>query len=457
MDFPTITLVLGFLCVVGLAGLILWVEGRLDVLSPAWWLLGAYFVSFTLRPLYLWQYGGYGFFRYDYDRLLVLEVVSWATFGAFLCGFYRRRSVIGWLIPDWLDHRVEAIAHMRSGWLLRYHRVLFLGCVIASGYIVVSLLAHVGWPTQWDTTGLLVYLTRVRSAMLGDITAKGHLYYLGHGLLKFFPALFYVAHRSYGLHRRWWMLALMAGITYNAFVMERLAVAICVLTVALAKFYYDWPVRGRMSWRHVALIVMVVAFVFVIGSVVGSLRRGSPQVDVLFVAASFDAIDFLSRAVERSLREGYLFGRSLVESVGLTFLPRAVFPWKPEIYGAVRLQHELAPFFYEQRSLEATWPVGMLAEGYLNFYWVGVAIMPYLVGAVLGKMYQRALERRSLMMCLLWLMYTVSVLSWFRDVGQVIAELIMIQVVLFVIPVAAATLFTVSHVGVRTAFVQADA
>jgi oligosaccharide repeat unit polymerase len=104
--------------------------------------------------------------------------------------------------------------------------------------------------------------------------------------------------------------------------------------------------------------------------------------------ATFDQFDMLSAYVQKS--EEFFFGLPLIEDLLLTYLPREVFPFKPEVFGTVRLQNALFPHLYDYAGLSATYPIGFFGEAYANLHLAGVVLFPFFFGALLRALVHRA-------------------------------------------------------------------
>lgn len=123
---------------------------------------------------------------------------------------------------------------------------------------------------------------------------------------------------------------------------------------------------------------------------------GAPPViesAVYRLAGSFDPYEGLVGVLERP-REP-LWGLSVAEDLALTFLPRSIFPWKPEVYGTMRLQEIAFPGMFEDFGTSASFPVGLLGEGVANFGLLGAALMPFAFGTLLRGIRLAELPRCS--------------------------------------------------------------
>ena len=117
----------------------------------------------------------------------------------------------------------------------------------------------------------------------------------------------------------------------------------------------------------------------------------------------------------------------------LQFLPRALFPWKPQIYGAVRLQAEVMPGSIPADGvLSATYPIGMFGEGYANFGIPGLLLVGLLVGMILKLVFSNALRaglvpRRPFwpLACFcLFVLVCANTLGYLRSFGWFLSSLV---------------------------------
>lgn len=80
------------------------------------------------------------------------------------------------------------------------------------------------------------------------------------------------------------------------------------------------------------------------------------------------------------------FGRSIFEDIFITYIPREIFPWKPEDVGFLRAQNVL--FYDDFWSLDrgTTYPVGIIGELYFNFWYLGVPVGMYILGKIVRRL-----------------------------------------------------------------------
>jgi len=148
----------------------------------------------------------------------------------------------------------------------------------------------------------------------------------------------------------------------------------------------------------VKLVVIGFVGMMVIGTL-GELRRNPNKLVIASVADSIDSVvgsayfvdlgktSIVVNRVPSSV--DYLYGKSLV-SIGLTLIPRQLWPDKP----VVRIG-----FFVGQEIIRLNnrtgIPPGFVAETYLNFGYWGIFPMFFLLGCLVRKIYHQLLGRRD--------------------------------------------------------------
>jgi oligosaccharide repeat unit polymerase len=85
----------------------------------------------------------------------------------------------------------------------------------------------------------------------------------------------------------------------------------------------------------------------------------------------------------------YYWGLTILEDLMITYLPREIFPWKPIIYGQMRLQEAILPGLYAGGGFSSTMAMGVLAEGYVNFGLMGIFLLPFVLGMILRLLYEK--------------------------------------------------------------------
>jgi oligosaccharide repeat unit polymerase len=168
-----------------------------------------------------------------------------------------------------------------------------------------------------------------------------------------------------------------------------LLLSIIIGTIAL--YHYEikriglvkaWMVCLISVWLAGALGIWMAPRDYTISSIYDIVRR---------LGGSLEFFDHLVTALVRV--QDYFWGLTIIEDMAITYLPRIFFPWKPLIYGQVRLQETILPGLYAGESaFAATMAMGILGEGYANFGLAGVFLVPLLAGILLRAIYRKGEE-----------------------------------------------------------------
>jgi hypothetical protein len=152
---------------------------------------------------------------------------------------------------------------------------------------------------------------------------------------------------------------------------------------------------------------------------------------VVYFLWSFDQSEFFQNALLNIRR--FDLGLSWLEDVLFVFLPRAIFPAKPDMYGAVRLQLEAMPESVQpDGAFSATYPISMFGEAYVNFGLPGLALVGLVVGMILKFVFSQTLRAGtnpqhrflSLMGFCLYVLVCASSFGYLRSFGWFLSTLI---------------------------------
>ncbi|HLV81968.1 MAG TPA: hypothetical protein VKT32_16890, partial [Chthonomonadaceae bacterium] len=227
-------------------------------------------------------------------------------------------------------------------------------------------------------------------------------------------------------------VALLLFLIPNVLVTNRDMITKLLALLVFASVVKLFVEKRRISSRRVIGILCVIVF---LGGLLGLARGGGPFVgaaggiDVLrpveFVTASFDMGEFFQETINSGHPVEY--GRSWMEDIAYTMIPRAIFPDKPTAYGATRLQAEVLPALKpEDNIFLATFPIGIYGEALVNFGYVGVLATLFLLGIFLKWFYRQSLELfiqpnvrwSSIFFALLYVLISCNSLGYMRSIGQ---------------------------------------
>lgn len=157
--------------------------------------------------------------------------------------------------------------------------------------------------------------------------------------------------------------------------------------------FIHYRVRPVPLWLQCAFGGAVILATGLLGLLLDGSLRFTGIGDVLTHAfvrftATFDQFEGLFAYIQKSSH--FYFGWSFVEDLFWTYIPRGLFPFKPELFGAVRLENAVFPSLYQIAGISATYPVGFLGEAYGNLQFAGLIVFPFLFGALLRALAIRA-------------------------------------------------------------------
>ena len=360
-----------------------WVRsGRaLFLLSPACVFYLAYLASFAVRPPFqVAGILGYDFAGATDTTLLIAQGTSLLTWYGFVLAYALTpapsvpRLVLQPPVPA-IDRRLRA----------------------ATAY-VLSCAASAAFTLSLPPLGAfsLEGFGNMRVAYLNALFGAGYLYLFN--LLAGTLLLIGLVFASF-CRRPPKLLALVAWSAYlipNALVTNRFLISAALFALLFVAALKRIRERRRISPRTVILVLVALAAV---GAALGLLRGLSEGLEyaeerrnpLVFLLWTFDMSEFYQLALQNL--HGFDLGRSWLEDMFLQYLPRAVFPWKPQIYGAVRLESLAMPGSLSPDGvLSATYPISMFGEAYANFGFPGLFLVGLMAGAVLKVVFTQALR-----------------------------------------------------------------
>lgn len=394
--------------------------GGLFLLSPATVFYLAYLASFAIRP----PFQVTGTLQYDFstsaDETLFLaqltSVLAWYGF------------VIGYILIPSPERRAPVAPTGQVATEIRLR---------ASGAYVLSIFASMGFLAVLAPLNVFTLdFGYNRVAYLNALFGAGYMYLLNlmAGTLLLMGLMF-----SSFCRRSPRLLALGAWAAYllpNILVTNRFLVSAVLFALLLVAALRRLRSGKRISAMNVIVVLGTLAAV---GALLGLVRGFSEGLEyaeerrnpLVFFLWTFDMSEFYQLALQNIHQ--FDLGRSWVEDLFLQFLPRALFPWKPQFYGAVRLQAETMPGSVPPDGmLSATYPISMFGEGYANFGFPGLLLVGLAIGIILKLVFSRALQaglsaRRPfwpLMSFCLFVLVCANALGYLRSFGWFASTLV---------------------------------
>lgn len=159
--------------------------------------------------------------------------------------------------------------------------------------------------------------------------------------------------------------------------------------------FYDLLQKKISTFKKYIYLGAIVAFGAIFGilqklTTDGAIAQTLPFPLNLFrrLQTSYEQFENLVNVINSNF--SFDFGRSILEDVFLTYMPRAIFPWKPADVGYLRAQNLL--FYNDFWSIDrgTTYPVGIIAELYFNFWYVGIIFGMLALGVILYRLEKKA-------------------------------------------------------------------
>jgi hypothetical protein len=208
-----------------------------------------------------------------------------------------------------------------------------------------------------------------RRAHLSSVIGNGYISLVFYLQVSFTAVVLFNSQKN---HQK--ILAFLLTLAPNILLTNRLNVLTLFFLAAIAMLMS----RKRVSILK-QLVALGIAAVFL--AYMGIARNSNfefRKLIELFVA-SFDQVEGLYHALQ--IDSSPLFGKSILEDILITYVPRSIWTEKPVLYGATLAQSIVFPKLSSSEGLQmATYPIGALAEGYLNFKYFGVMATGFIIG-----------------------------------------------------------------------------
>jgi hypothetical protein len=390
----------------------------IEPLELLWPFLVCYAITFALKPI-LDRSGFTTYAWYRFDEGLAAAAVTTATASLLLiyCGYCSGayRAALPFLPGAARD---PSAARVRTA-------AVALACV--GMLAVASIMRLTGATLNVEDILSGSYRTRVLAASYG----RGYITVLCT-LASFAPALqLFVALRTKRTGD--WIIFIAVTSAVLAIVTVLYSRQLLLQTIVMLLVILSF----KTSWLGLKSLVAAGIGILILGGFLGLRLRqdtSTPLQAFAFLGHTFDSFEFLSVALDRLPPEGHLGGVSVAEDVVYTYLPRRLFPDKPNVFGIVRVQNLIAPNLSAFSTARATFPPGFLVEGYANFGVIGLLLMGLMYGVGLRLAFEWFWPRRDRVFPLV--VYGGLVLNMtglFRSATQYLLQLIVYSTVLYIL------------------------
>ena len=292
----------------------------------------------------------------------------------------------------------------------------------------------------YDANALTFSLGENRRSYLSYLNGKGYVNYL-NGTYIFFSIYIILKNKFYHIRTKsreyilivlWFLL--------NIIVTNR-----SVVTIVLFLFLFISILNKKYFLNQTkGLLLKLLPKIFIVlfmGIVLGLLRGvEGDSVDshiaeqlkrgLLFFSATFDMSESFLESIR--LVSDFYYGQSWLEDIIFTSLPRIIFPLKPIVYGTTWLQTIVYPTMSSTSGgfFSATYPVGIYGESYINFGYIGVLAILFILGVILRKLFDGIIiniysKRIDLVFINLYIYFFIAgnTLGYLRSFGGFLAAL----------------------------------
>jgi hypothetical protein len=355
------------------------VSGAVSFLSPLVFIVTLIVFAYGVRSIFTLEYPGvyttYGMFLPALNLRAFLQAYAAFIVGtlSLIAGFASRAyRPINRIMPA-----------LRATGVRRLYIVSAILLTVALGVFAIFV------PTLIRSGAVLsLFASSSRLAFTSAWRGHGGFVFLILQAPLFLAALLYAMNVSGFTWKKIFLIASLAVVVAACFAFLGSRQELLGLLLIIVLFVH-MRVRPISIWVQVAFGFGLMA----LGGLLGLLLLGKlgglehlslgQQIGAAFVRLSgtFDQFETLAGYIRQPHQ--FFFGWSFIEDLYWTFVPRAIFPFKPQLFGAVRLENVLMPGLYEYSGLRATYPIGFFGECYANLGPAGLVVFPFLFGALL--------------------------------------------------------------------------
>lgn len=388
--------------------------------SPAFIFFSIYSLAFIFRPPFMWQ----GISTYEfaddaseyYNLAQILGTLGMVSFAFGLLIWYNLRiRVYSTTCNGSASPQGNLYFSKGAGWLSLIFTCAFI--LILSYFDIFDL--------DFNTT---------RMNYTHSLSGNGYIYLIDE-LASIFLLQSFATKSSQTRRIEYPMIfALILFVLVNITVSNR-----SLVTSIFAGFMMIYVFKLRAVGKSIRLsrILIIVLLIVILGAAIGIARGMSdykfsnhPFALLIHFLLTFDFFETFSHSLKVFVSEKD-WGVSWLEDAIFVFLPRAIFPDKPHIYGSNRLQATVFPESVGDGIFTATYPIGLYGESYANFGLVGLVLVPILLAWALCFIFDAMSRTRNkklnflnpLTALCLYTLLCINGLLYFRSIGWFIAHI----------------------------------
>ena len=309
---------------------------RHDFFDPHYIFVVSWFLSFGIAPISVYVNGGnYSWFSYTETNLLFAIVFSWIIV----------------LVTDILIRFSLKSSYRFKSTKINKIQTRTLWAFTLAAFIFMAT-------STYSKLSLGVNIAEIRYVSLESVGGSG---------LEQLPLFFisvYVVLLCVCRQRIHFYLLAVIWLPYSILTGSRAG----VLTIALL---YLWLKKDTWGpWKILVSTLVLFVFLFVLfilktDTQWNDLKLRDLSLILSVVASTFDQVEWFSQ----SLSSDFLLRPILptIEAVVFTYLPRALFSWKPASFGQMNFEYYLSGRDYPTEPVSGTYPVGIFTEFFMQF------------------------------------------------------------------------------------------
>ena len=399
---------------------------QLDIFAPIWFFTILYTLGYGYKATLI-IFNPEDFITFPTYFPNDLEFITYAFFLSFLglIAFYLGYlSQFYRLVIKYLPHLGTTTIHEK--------RLCFASLFgISIGILAfLALIQSISTEIDWKNVPSILFNAVIRQAIMSQLIGHGFLFF-PLTLVPFFALvyIYYILQKDIRTSIDYIIALLIIAIVILAVGVLGGRMLLMSLLIGVATLYH-YRVRRIRILIGLALMLIAGLLAGILGVMLTSPYDTYPGISFYkmsrSLSATFEFFDELVTAIVHV--KGFFGGVTILEDFVYTYLPRALFPGKPLIYGQVKLQEAILPGLYAESGFSNTMTMGILAEGYANFGVPGVLLLPALLGIFLRGLYEKARKERGLYLVIYAFSFG-SMLNTLRGFGSyIITSLIFIGV-----------------------------
>jgi len=358
-------------------------EGRMDLFTPAGLFCAGFAFSYLAKAWMIFADEDYVTYPENYvpsdDIFIIALILSIIGITSFLIGYYFSNRALTWAVPE-----ITLPANADS--------VILTSIPIVLG--LVSILALVAFNIGTiDFSSLLSLFITLRDSLMSSWNNFPIFFHFPVYSGLFFMVYYHLSKNRPEKHPFFVAFMMAACLFVNIILGSRALTFSFVISLLLYRHWYIKPLGFK---KQISILIVVGILASILGIFqkfdqregLKALTYPFPKNVLYRLSTTYEQFENLHAVVR--VQPELLYGRSIAEDWFFTYVPRRLWPGKPLDFGFIRAQNILFEHYWDSGDRTTTYPIGMLAELYVNFGTIGI-----IVGMLLLGMLIKALEIKA--------------------------------------------------------------